>query len=150
MSNLNMPIEIPYMTWYLMALVILPYLSSFPKFSLLKCTLTWPWLLELINVRRTYVNRKAILHFLFDGNSNCYHIYHHFQDIHSLKCAWPWSWLLKWVKVTCKYVNRKARNDLLFDGDSIFYHICHNFLRNSQSKMYMTLTLTFRLCQGQM
>ena len=85
--NVNIIIESPCMTYYLMAILILPYLSLFSRHSLSK--LAWPWPLELVKVKCKYANRRTIPDLLVDSSINLYHLYHHFQVIHSLKCARP-------------------------------------------------------------
>ena len=57
-SYTHMSIENPYMTCYLMAIIISPYLSSLPRYSLCKCA--WPWPLEFFMVKCKYAKRKTI------------------------------------------------------------------------------------------
>ena len=127
-SNVNMPIESPYMTISKIFIVkmcmtfILTYRMG--QGQLLVCQSkgrSWRaiwWQLSL----SPYIS-------LFLRNSLS-------------KCVWPWPWPSEWIK--CEHVNLKAIHNLLFKGDRNFYHNLSLFPRCSQYKMCMYLILTFR------
>ena len=88
--------------------------------------------LDLWNWPRSNVNMPNESRYmtLFDVTSNCYPIWHHFQDIDCWNVPWSWPWPLESAKVKCKYTSRKPLYDFSIIVNSNFYHICHRFRDN--------------------
>ena len=121
-----MPIESPYMTClpcYLIAVLFLPYLSSFPWYSLSKCA----WLdLDLKNIRWNVsmsIESPCITWYFMP--IVIYSILSPFPWYSLSKYALLWPWPLEWVMVKSKYASRKPKHDFPFTVKSHLCHICH-------------------------
>ena len=80
-SNVNMPIEIPHATFYLMPIAMFA-LSPFAIDSQSKYAWPWLWPLEWVKIKCKYDNRKATCDVICVGNCNICPICPHLWDIH--------------------------------------------------------------------
>ena len=111
---------------YFMAIVILTYLSSFPRYLQSEYAWSWPWPLKWVAVmliKHQYINYylMAIVMFFIPVTIQGYSLF---------KCAWPWHSPLQWFKFICKYAIRKSIYNLPFNDCSNICHICYRLLDN--------------------
>ena len=109
-----------------------------------KCA--WPWHqpLKLTKVKFKYANRKPMIDFVFDVNSNVWIIHHNFRDSKS-KCAWPWPWPRSTVNTPIESPNMTCYLKAI-----VIFSLSVNVSKKVIVLMCMTMTLSFRIGQGQL
>ena len=110
-----------------------------------------PWPLEWATVKCKYANRKPCWTYylmalvIFNLSATIYEIFW-IEICMTLTLTFIMG---QGQMVKCKYTNRKSTGDFLCIGNNNICPSSHR-LRDIRSKFCMTLTLTFRMGQGQM
>ena len=123
------------MTSYLTAIVMLFLSVIIFKYSLSNYAWFWPWLLEWVNVKLKYANRKIIHDYAFDGNSSVCPTFHIFQEI-----------CFRIVDIlTLTFTMGHGEMDFLFDGNNSVFPV--TISKTLTLEMGMNLPSIFRMCQ---
>ena len=120
-SNVIKPMEIPYLTCYLMATVTFTLHHS--KIFIVEIWMTWTLTFTMAKAKCKYASRKPIHDSLFDNNNNFYLICHHFKTFIVEMC------------MTSTLTFRIGQDDFPFIFNSNLYHSCH-FLRDSHTSTF--------------